>query len=68
MNLYEKYTKDEKMLTLLSTLQQSKAIYMETAINEMKKTYGSIDSYLKDALGIDENVKEKLKEIFLYEE
>jgi hypothetical protein len=27
-----------------------------------------IDSYLKDALGIDENVKEKLKEIFLYEE
>lgn len=68
MNLYKKYTKDEKTLTLLSTLQQSKAIYMETAINEMKKTYGSIDSYLKDALGIDQNVKEKLKEIFLYEE
>lgn len=68
MNLYKKYTKDEQTLTLLSTLQQSKAIYMETAINEMKKTYGSIDSYLKDALGIDENVKEKLKEIFLYEE
>ena len=28
----------------------------------------SIDSYLKDALGIDKNVKEELKEIFLYEE
>ncbi|MGO5387373.1 tyrosine-protein phosphatase [Catenibacterium mitsuokai] len=68
MNLYKKYTKDEQTLTLLSTLQQSKAIYMETAINEMKKTYGSIDSYLKDALGIDQDVKEKLKEIFLYEE
>ena len=68
MNLYKQYTKDEKTLTLLSTLQQSKAIYMETVINEMKKTYGSIDSYLKDALGIDQNVKEKLKEIFLYEE
>lgn len=68
MNLYKKYTKDERTLTLLSTLQQSKAIYMETAINEMKKTYGSIDSYLKDALGIDQDVKEKLKEIFLYEE
>ena len=68
MNLYKQYTKDEKTLTLLSTLQQSKAIYMETAINEMKKTYGSIDSYLKDALGIDQNVKEKLKEIFLYNE
>ena len=68
MNLYEKYTKDEKTLTLLSTLQQSKAIYMETAINEMKKTYGSIDSYLKDALGINQDVKEKLKEIFLYEQ
>lgn len=68
MNLYKKYTKDEQTLTLLSTLQQSKEIYMETAINEMKKTYGSIDSYLKDALGIDQDVKEKLKEIFLYEE
>lgn len=68
MNLYKKYTKDEQTLTLLSTLQQSKAIYMETAINEMKKTYGSIDFYLKDALGIDQDVKEKLKEIFLYEE
>lgn len=68
MNLYKKYTKDEKTLTLLSTLQQSKAIYMETAINEMKNTYGSIDSYLKDALGINQIVKEKLKEIFLYEE
>lgn len=68
MNFYKKYTKDEKTLTLLSTLQQSKAKYMETAINEMKKTYGSVDSYLKDALGIDQNVKEKLKEIFLYEE
>ena len=68
MKLYKQYTKDEKTLTLLSTLQQSKAIYMETAINEMKKAYGSIDSYLKDALGIDQNVKEKLKEIFLYEE
>ncbi len=68
MNLYKKYTKDEQTLTLLSTLQQSKAIYMETAINEMKKTYGSIDSYLKDALGINQDVKEKLKEIFLYEE
>ena len=60
MNLYKQYTKDEKTLTLLSTLQQSKAIYMETAINEMKKTYGSVDSYLKDALGIDQNIKEKL--------
>lgn len=68
MKLYKKYTKDEKTLALLSTLQQSKAKYMETAINEMKKAYGSIDSYLKDALGIDQNVKEKLKEIFLYEE
>lgn len=68
MNLYKKYTKDEQTLTLLSTLQQSKAIYMETAINEMKKTYGSIDSYLKDALGINQDVKEKLKEIFLYEQ
>ena len=37
MNLYKKYTKDEQTLTLLSTLQQSKEIYMETAINEMKK-------------------------------
>lgn len=68
MSLYKKYTKDEKTLTLLSTLQQSKAIYMETAINEMKKTYGSIDSYLKDALGFDQKVREKLKEIFLYED
>lgn len=68
MHMYKKYTQDEKTLKLLFTLQQSKAKYIKTALNEMKKSYGSIDLYLKEALGIDQNMKEQLKKIFLYEE
>lgn len=66
MNLYKQYTDDPKILTLLSTMQESKGEYMQEAINEMKRAHGSVDLYLEKVLGINNDIKHKLKNILLY--
>lgn len=34
----------------------------------MKEAFGSVDNYLKEVLGIDEEAKKELRKILLYEE
>ncbi len=65
MNEYREYTDNEVVLEYLSGLMQTKEIYFDAAIDEMKKLSGSIDQYLKDYLGVSEEKKNKIKNIFL---
>lgn len=66
MNVYRQYTDDEQTLTLLSTMQQAKGIYMKKALDEMRNKYESKEKYLSEVLGINEKVKQQLREKLLY--
>ena len=37
--------------------------YLEAALDEMRKRYGTIDRYFSEALGIDESAQRKLRDI-----
>ncbi|WP_162844172.1 tyrosine-protein phosphatase [Sinobacterium caligoides] len=50
-------TDDEDVRPLLSVDQS----YIETALTTMKMTYGSVDNYLVEALGITPTIREKLR-------
>lgn len=65
MNEYRQYTDNEVVLEYLSGLMQTKEIYFDAAIDEMKKLSGSIDQYLVDYLGVTKEKKDKIKNTFL---
>jgi len=68
MNEYRAYTDNEIVLEYLSALMQTKEIYFDAAIDEMKKLSGSIDKYLEEYLDVTKEKKDKIKEVFLEDE
>jgi protein-tyrosine phosphatase len=53
---------DRKMAT---ELMEASPLYLEAAMNALKRRYGSIDSFMYKELGLDEIAKMKLREKFL---
>jgi protein-tyrosine phosphatase len=43
--------------TLLVPLLEARAIYLEEAFGEVDRTYGGLDGYVKDGLGLDDSVR-----------
>ena len=39
--------------------------YLEAAVDEMERNYGTIDKYFAKALGIDDGQQEALRELYL---
>ncbi len=46
-------------------LYRAKAEYIDNALDAVEETYGSIDSFLRDRLGITDEIKEKMKKRYL---
>jgi protein-tyrosine phosphatase len=52
----------EQALTILNSTDQS---FLDAGIQAVQKEYGSLDTYLKDALGVDKAMKEHLRSKYL---
>lgn len=66
MDKYRALTDDEEILNLLYTMQLSKAEYMEMALDQIKKIYGSYEYYFSNVLELSENDIKKLKNLYTY--
>lgn len=67
MAIYKQYTDDSFVLDYLASLQQTKATYLDSAFQAMEETYGTMETYAIEALGMTQESIEKLKELYLYE-
>lgn len=65
MKEYRMYTDNEVVLEYVSGLMQTKEIYFDAAIDEMKKLAGSIDRYLERYVGVTKEKKDIIKQLFL---
>ena len=59
------FVKDKKFKTLLIEMLYAKREYLEKTIEAIEEEYGSIINYLEVAIGINEDKRNRLKEIFL---
>jgi protein tyrosine/serine phosphatase len=50
---------DEEILRILMGVE---AEYLETALDKIAEKHGSIDGYLRDVLGVDDALREKLRQ------
>jgi protein-tyrosine phosphatase len=54
-------TEPEDLLPLLEARRQ----YLQTSLDAIKESYGSIDAYLEQALGVDDRMRAQLEQQFL---
>lgn len=65
MEEYRKFTEDEVVLEYLSSLMQTKTLYIEAVWDEMKTMSGSIPAYMEKQMKISEIDRKKLQEMYL---
>jgi len=56
---------DDNKLAFVREMMGVKQEYLTTALNEIKKNYGTMESYMEEVLGLTSEAREKLKSIYL---
>lgn len=54
-----------KQNSLMTAVVEARTEYIMAAFDEVEKLYGSMDAYLKDGLGVDENMIARFREKYL---
>ena len=65
MDIYKKYTDDPEVLGYLYSLIETKPEFIEASIDQIIKTYGSMEQYARDGLGLDAGIINTLKGKYL---
>lgn len=58
-------TETEAQRTVLNTLVSANPAIFEAALDSVDRRYGSLDNYLRDAIGVTDSMKEKLRNRYL---
>ena len=61
-----KRTGDEAAATALAALNSVQPRYLEAVFEAIDAKYGSMEAYLKEALGLDDDRRARLREMYLY--
>ena len=56
---------DERLLECLRSLMQVQDSYLKSVQDEIEKDYGSVDAFLKQEMGLDENARLRLRGKYL---
>ncbi|MGO4495199.1 tyrosine-protein phosphatase [Paenibacillus sp. 2RAB27] len=56
---------DDNKLAKVREMMAVKQEYLTTALNEIKKNYGTMESYMEEVLGLTSEARENLKSIYL---
>ena len=56
---------DERLLECLRSLMQVQDSYLRSVQDEIEKDYGSVDAFLKQEMGLEENARMRLREKYL---
>lgn len=65
MRGYRELTDDQVILDYLYSLIDTKKDFIETSIDEIEKTFGSIEQYVVESLGVSQETVAKLKNNYL---
>lgn len=65
MDIYKKYTDDPEVLGYLYSLIEIKPEFIEASVDQIMKTYGTMEQYAVDGLGIGKGMIDTLKGKYL---
>ena len=65
MNIYRTFTSDETVLAYLLSFIDTKPDFIEASIDEIEKSYGSIEKYAIKELNVTENMINLMKQQYL---
>lgn len=65
MDIYKKYTDDPEVLGYLYSLIETKPEFIEASVDQIMKTYGTMEQYAVDGLGIGKGMIDTLKGKYL---
>lgn len=66
MDIYQSYTENSDVLAFLSSMQQTKASYLDGAFQAVEENYGDIWTYLNQVLMLEKEQLATLKDLYLY--
>ncbi|WP_179038111.1 tyrosine-protein phosphatase [Limnobaculum xujianqingii] len=65
MAQYREQTTDPNVLGFLSSMMETRYSYLDASLDEIAQRYGSVERYIRQGLGIDQQTIDCLKAIFL---